>query len=75
MISNLVLQQLELVSLHTVYLLDRRLVGAGQTVYNGSFIVQENVGLTTFMLILEYQLYLHRLYLVQYLDSQRIYIC
>ena len=41
---------MELVSLHTVYSLDLKikLAGAGQPVYNGVFVVQENVGLSTF---------------------------
>ena len=39
-----------MVSLHMDYSLDLKLklAGAGQTVYNGVFVVQENVGLTTF---------------------------
>ena len=45
---KLVLQQLELVSLHIRLLADLKLSWGGQTVYNGVFIVQENVGLSTF---------------------------
>ena len=50
MILTLVLQQSDAVTLHMDYSLVLKLSwhGAGQTVYNGVFVVQENVGLTTF---------------------------